>query len=86
VNRKQLSRMMFPTEHRETWREYVWYCLLFGTVGSAVVSGLVYRGWWHTFFLYVFAVGLCIMGMLLVGWLLYVLLRVVIRNLTSGVS
>jgi hypothetical protein len=82
VNRKQLRRAMFPTDHRETWREYVWYCLLFGTVGSGVL-GVAIRS---RFFLDVFGVGIGIMGMLLVGWLLYVILRFLMHHLSGGVS
>jgi hypothetical protein len=61
---------------RETWREYAWYCLLFGTVGSAVVGAIAHSvDSRHTFFLDVAAVGVCIMGVLLVGWVLYALSR-----------
>jgi hypothetical protein len=56
---------------RETWREYAWYCLLFGTVGSGVIGVAIHS----RFFDYVCAVGLCIMGALLVGWVFYALSR-----------
>ena len=69
---------MFPTTYRETWREYVWYCLLFGTVGSALIGGQFFEG--------VFAVGMCIMGLLLVGWVIYVVLRFVMYHLSGGVD
>ena len=78
MNRKELIRQMFPTDHRETWREYVWYCLLFGTVGAALVGGRVFD--------YVFAVGIGIMGLLLIGWVIYVVLRFVMYHLSGGVD
>jgi hypothetical protein len=77
---------MFPTTRRETWRDYLWNCLLFGTVGSGVVGGVLHvidaR---HTFFLYASAVGLCIIASLFVGWLLYILLRALMHHLSGGV-
>jgi hypothetical protein len=62
--------------HKGAWRDYLWYCLLFGTVGSAVVGGIAHSvDSRHTFFLYIAAVGVGIMGVLLVGWVLYALSR-----------
>jgi hypothetical protein len=87
MKRALISREMFPTDHRETWRDYLWYCLLLGTIGSGIVGGVLHGiDARHTFFLYAAAIGLCIMGALLVGWFLYVLLRMVMHNLTGGVS
>jgi hypothetical protein len=60
-------------------RDYLWYFLLFGTVGSAVI-GAVTSGTWHTFFSYAAVTGLGIMAALLLGWVVYGVLRVIIRD------
>lgn len=87
MNRKQFSKEWSPTQNRETWGDYLWYCLLFGTVGSGLIGGVAYEiDHRHTFFLNVGAIGLCIMAALFVGWLLYGLLRVLKRHLKGGVS
>lgn len=79
-----LVRMSAP---RDTWRDYLWYCLLFGTVGAGLIGGVAYAAdHRHTFFLNVGVIGLCIMATLLIGWVLYGLLRVLIRHLKGGVS
>lgn len=82
MNRKELIRQMFPTDHRETWREYVWYCLLFGTLGSGVIGAADHS----RFFLDVFGIGIGIMGLLLIGWAIYVVLRFIMHHLSGGVD
>lgn len=87
MNRKQLHEEILLATYGMTWGDYLWYCLLFGTVGSGLIGGIAYAAdHRHTFFLYVSTIGLCIMATLLVGWVLYSLLRILIHHLSGGVS
>ena len=75
MNRKQLHERFLLATHGLTWVDYLWYCLLFGTVGSAMISAAT-SGPTSTFFSYAFAAGLCIMAILFLGWLAFGLLRI----------
>jgi mannose/fructose/N-acetylgalactosamine-specific phosphotransferase system component IID len=83
MNRKEFNKEWSPTQNNETWRDYLWYCLLFGTVGSALIDAVT-SGVWHTFFSYATVIGLCIMAALLLGWVLYNLLRILLYHLKGS--
>ncbi len=84
MNRRQFNKEWSPTRNRETWSDYLWYCLLFGTVGSALV-GAVTSGAAHKFFLYTAVIGMGIMAALFAGLVLYTVLRFVIHRRSGGV-
>jgi hypothetical protein len=85
MNRKQLHEEILLVTYGMTWGDYLWYCLLFGTVGSALISAVT-SGAAHTFFSYTFAIGLGIMFIWFLGWFVYGVLRVIIHHLSGGVS